>query len=61
MHILDMSMRRKPELARRGSTEQQGVCKATPGEALWRANWASPMSTATTIQNQAPKQGWSFR
>jgi len=40
--------------------EQLGVGKATPGELLWRAEWASPVATAKTIQNEAPKQGWSF-
>jgi len=50
-----VSMHRKPELARRGSTAQLGMSKATPGEVLWRAEWASPVATATTIQNQTPK------
>jgi hypothetical protein len=54
-------MRRKPVLARRGLTERLGVGKATPGVVLWRAEWASPVATATTIQNQAPKGGWSCR
>ena len=44
--------------ARAGAAETNGmtgcVGKATPGEVLWRAEWASPMATATTIQNQAP-------
>jgi len=42
MHISDVSMHRKPELARRGSTDGLGVGKATPGEVFWRAEWASP-------------------
>jgi len=41
-------MHRKPELVRRGSTELLGVGKATPGEVLWHAEWASPVATATT-------------
>jgi hypothetical protein len=28
---------------------------------LWRTEWASPVATVTTIQNQTPKRGWSFR
>jgi hypothetical protein len=54
-------MNRKPELAWRGSTERLGMGKATPGEVLWRTEWASPVATATTIQNQTPERGWSFR
>jgi hypothetical protein len=27
----------------------KGYGKAMPGEVLWRAEWASPMATATTI------------
>jgi len=50
----------KPELAQRGSMERLGVRKAMPREVLWHAQWASPVATATTIQNQAPKQGRSF-
>jgi len=61
MHIPDVSMYRKPELARRGSTERLGGGKATLREVLWCAEWASPVATAMTIQNQAPKCGWSFR
>jgi len=60
MHISDVSMNRKSELALRGSMEPLGVGEAMPGEVLWRAEWASPMATATTIQNQAPTPGWSF-
>jgi hypothetical protein len=37
------------------------VGKAMPTEVLWRTEWASPVATAMTIQNQAPKQEWSFR
>jgi len=59
-NIWDMSMHRKPELARRGSMERLGVGTATPREVLWCAEWASAVATATTIQDQAPKQGWSF-
>jgi hypothetical protein len=54
-------MHRKPELTRWGSTERLGVGKATPEEVLWRAEWASSVPTAMTIQNQTPKRGWSFR
>jgi hypothetical protein len=48
-------MYRKLELAQRGSMEQLGVGKATPWEVLWRTECASPVATATTIQNQTPK------
>jgi hypothetical protein len=34
---------------------------ATCGAVLWRAELASPIATARTVQNQTPKQGWSFR
>jgi len=61
MHISDVSMHSKPELALRGLTERLGVGNAMPREVLWCAEWASPVATATTIQNQAPKRGWSFR
>jgi len=54
MHISDVSMHRKPELARRGPTKRLGVGKASPGEVLMRAEWVSPMVTATTIPNQTP-------
>jgi len=54
-------MNRKPELARRGSTEQLGVGKAMPGEVLWHTEQPSPVATATTIQNHTPQGGWSFR
>jgi len=53
-------MHRKPELARRGSTERLGVDKAMPGKVLWLAEWLSPIAAATTIENQTPKRGWSF-
>jgi len=49
-------MHKKPEPERRGSTERLGVGKATPGEVSWHAQWASPVATATTIQNQTPKR-----
>ena len=61
MHIADRLMHRKPDRGRSGSTERLGVGNATPGEVLWRAEWASPVATATTVQNQTPKRGWSFR
>jgi len=48
-------MHRKPELEQRGSTERLGMGKATPGEVLCRAEWASPVAAATTIQNQTLK------
>jgi hypothetical protein len=54
-------MHRKPELVRRGLTERLGMGKATPGEVLWRAEWASSVATAMSIQNQTPKPGRSFR
>jgi hypothetical protein len=60
MHISDVSIHRKPKIARRVSTERLGVGKATPGEVFWRTEWVSPVATATTIQNSAPKRGWSF-
>jgi len=59
MHISDVSMHRKPELAWRYSTERLGVGEATPEEVLWCTEWVSPVSTAMTIQNQAAKPGWS--
>jgi len=31
------------------------VGKVMPGEVLWRAEWASAVATAMTIQNQALK------
>jgi hypothetical protein len=40
--------------------EPLGVGTATPREVLWRNEWASPMGTAMTIQNQTTKRGWSF-
>jgi len=48
-------MDRKPERTRRGLKERLGMGKTTPGEALWRAEWASPVATAMTIQNQTRK------
>jgi len=57
----DVSMHRKQELAQRVSQKQQGVGNATPREEICRTEWASPVATALTIQNQAPEQGWSFR
>jgi hypothetical protein len=56
-----VSMYRKPELARRGSTERLGMGKATRGEVLWHAEWVSPVATAMTIENETPKGGWSVR
>ena len=41
--------------ARSRSMESLGAGKAMPREVLWRAEWASSMATATTIQNQTPK------
>jgi len=61
MHISDVSMHRKPEVLRMGSTEQLHMAIAMPWEVLWRAEWASPVATATTVQNQTPKQGLNFR
>jgi len=60
-HISEVSMHSKPVLAQSGSTEQVRVGKATPGEVLWRAEWATPMATALTVPNRTPKWGWSFR
>jgi hypothetical protein len=54
-------MHREPQLALTGFMGQLGVGKETPREVLWCAEWASPMATAMTIENQAPKLGWSFR
>ena len=59
--ISDLSMHRKPELARRVSTERLGVGNAMAGELSWHTKWVSPVATATTIENQTPKQEWSFR
>jgi hypothetical protein len=61
MDITGVSMHWKPELAWRGSTKRLGVAKVTPKEMLWRAEWASAVATATTIQDQASQLGWSFR
>jgi hypothetical protein len=61
MHISNGSMHREPQLALTGFMGQLGVGKETPREVLWCAEWASPMATAMTIENQAPKLGWSFR
>jgi hypothetical protein len=55
-----VSIDRKPELAWRESTEGQVVGKATPRVVLWRAEWASPMATAMSIENEAPKREWGF-
>jgi len=59
MHISDVWMHRKPALVWRESTEPLGVGKETPAEVLCCGELASPVATATTIQNQAPKRGWS--
>jgi len=59
-HMSDVSMHRKPELARRGSMERLSVSEKTPREVLWRTQWSSPVATATTIENQAGKRGWSL-
>jgi len=48
-------MHRKSELVWRGSMERLGVGKAMRREVLWRAEWASAVATATTIQDHAPK------
>jgi hypothetical protein len=61
MHISEVSIHRKLELARRGPMECLGVAKATPREELWRTDWVSPMATATTTQNKAPNLAWSFQ
>jgi len=55
MNIPYVSMHTKPELAQRVVPERLGVGNAMPKEELWRAEWVSPVATATTIQNQAPK------
>jgi len=60
IHISDALMNRKPELGQRGQTECQGVGKATAREALWCAEWSSPMATAMSMENQAPERRWSF-
>jgi len=60
MHISDMSMLRMPQLAQRGSTARLGMDKAMPAKVLGRAQWATPVATARTIQNRTPKQEWSF-
>jgi len=57
MHISDLLMHKKPELAWRGQTERLGVGKAMPQEMLRCAEWLSPVATAMTIQNQAPERG----
>jgi len=41
--------------------ERLGVGKEMPREVLWPAEWVSAVATAMTIQDQAPKRGWSFR
>jgi hypothetical protein len=61
MHISDVSLHRKLELAWKRLTERLGLGKATPGEVLWRAEWESPVATATTSQNQTRKRGWILR
>jgi len=61
MHISDLLMPRKPELVRRRPAEGRGVGKAMPREMVWCAESSSPMATSTTIQNQAPEGGSSFR
>jgi len=53
-------MHRKPDLARRGSTERLGVGKATPREGFWRAEWASAVATATTIQEKLQNEDGAF-
>jgi hypothetical protein len=53
-------MHRKPELARRGSTDRLGVGKATPRELLWLAELTSVVATATTIQDQVPNEDGAF-
>jgi hypothetical protein len=60
MHIEDVLMHRKAELVWRGLIDQLGVGKATSREMFWRAEWTSPMATATTIQNQASEREWRF-
>jgi len=50
MHISDVSMHRKLELAPRASLERVGVGNRTPGEAFWYSEWVSPVVTATLIQ-----------
>jgi len=59
IHISDLSMHRKPVLARRGPTEPFSVGKAMCGNVSWRTKWLSPVATATTIPNPAPEQRWS--
>jgi len=49
------------EPAWRGLMERLGVCQTTLGEVVLRTKWASRRETGTTIQDQAPKRGWSFR
>jgi hypothetical protein len=58
MHISDVSMHMKAELAQGASTQQLGVGKATPREVLRCAEWNSPMATAVTIHNQTLKRAW---
>jgi len=60
-NISNGSMERKPGLEWRGSMAWLGLGNAMPAEVLWHAEWASPVTTVTTIQNQAPKKGFSWR
>jgi hypothetical protein len=55
MHISDLSMHNKPELARRGPTESLGVGNSKRREMLWFAEWSSPVATAMTSENQPPE------
>jgi hypothetical protein len=56
-----VSIHRKPELAQRRSSDRLPVGKDSPRKELWHTEWASPIATTRTIQNQAPQCGWSFR
>jgi hypothetical protein len=58
MHISDVSMHKKTELAQVASMQQLGVGKTTLRQVLRCAEWDSPMATAVTIQNQTPKRAW---
>jgi hypothetical protein len=40
--------------------DRQGVGNETAGQVLWRTEWVTPMTTTTTIPNQAPDRCWSF-
>ena len=59
-YISDVSKNRKPELGQKGLMEQLGIGTVTPGDVWWRAEWESPVATATAIDNETPNQGWSF-